>query len=81
MTETIGATRTDRPLLIGGRAVTGTQTEPVLFPYDGSEIGRVAVADDALVEQALETAAGRCRRKWLPCRPGGARRSSSRQRS
>ena len=57
MTETIGATRTDRPLLIGGRAVSGTQTEPVLFPYDGSEIGRVTVADDALVEQALETAA------------------------
>src|SRR5882672_9918342 len=57
MTETIDATRT-RPLLIGGRPVSGGQTEPVVFPYDGSEIGRVAVADEALVEQALETAAG-----------------------
>ena len=58
MTETIEATRTDRPLLIGGKPVSGRQTEPVLFPYDGSEIGRVAVADEAIVEQALETAAG-----------------------
>ena len=58
MTETIDATRTDRPLLIGGKPVSGGQTEPVIFPYDGSEIGRVAVADEAIVEQALETAAG-----------------------
>jgi acyl-CoA reductase-like NAD-dependent aldehyde dehydrogenase len=56
MTETIDATRTEKPLLIGGRRVAGGQTEPVLFPFDGSEIGRVAVADEALVEQALETA-------------------------
>ena len=58
MTETIDATVTERPLLIGGRPVSGGQTEPVIFPYDGSEIGRVAVADEAIVEQALETAAG-----------------------
>ena len=57
MTQTVDATRTERPLLIGGRPVTGGPTEPVFFPYDGSEIGRVGVADDALVEEALETAA------------------------
>lgn len=57
MTETIDARRTERPLLIGGKLVSGGQTEPVVFPYDGSEIGRVYVADEALAEQALETAA------------------------
>ena len=57
MTETIDTTRTERPLLIGGRPVAGGDTEPVLFPYDGSVVARVAVADEALVEQALETAA------------------------
>lgn len=47
----------DRPLLIGGRPIVSAHSEPVLFPYDGSEIGRVAVADEALAEEALETAA------------------------
>ena len=57
MVETIDVTQAVRPLLIGGRPVTGVQSEPVFFPYDGSEIGRVAVADDVLVEETLSTAA------------------------
>jgi glyceraldehyde-3-phosphate dehydrogenase (NADP+) len=58
VTEIVDATSTvERRLLIGGRSVGGGRVEPVTFPYDGREIGRVAVADEAHVEQALQTAA------------------------
>ena len=57
MTETIDALRTVHPLVIGGESVPAADAEPVLFPYDGREVGRVAVAGEVEVERALDTAA------------------------
>lgn len=47
-----------RPLLIGGAPVTTGDEATVTFPYDGSEVGVVSLADEAAVERALATAAG-----------------------
>ena len=56
MTET--AVRTEpRSLLLAGRPTTGAESAPVIFPYDGSEVARVWLADEAMVEQALASAA------------------------
>ena len=57
MTETSVAATQTRPLLLAGSPTTGTETLPVVFPYDGSEVARVWLADEAMVEQALASAA------------------------
>src|SRR5438105_3142007 len=46
-----------RPLLLAGNLVSSEESLPVVFPYDGSEAGRVCLADEAMVEHALESAA------------------------
>jgi acyl-CoA reductase-like NAD-dependent aldehyde dehydrogenase len=56
MTET--AVRTEpRSLLLAGKPTAGAESAPVIFPYDGSEAARVWLADEAMVEQALASAA------------------------
>ncbi len=45
-----------RPLLLAGQPTAGATSVPVIFPYDGSEFARVAMADEAQVEQALAAA-------------------------
>jgi acyl-CoA reductase-like NAD-dependent aldehyde dehydrogenase len=58
MTQTVHAVGTEaRPLLLAGRPVTSDETAPVVFPYDGTEAARVSLADEAVVEQALASAA------------------------
>ena len=57
MTETVAIGAQPRSLLIAGRATTSGESMPVVFPYDGSEAARVWLADDAMVEQALASAA------------------------
>ena len=42
-----------RPLLLAGSAVEGVEQVPVLFPYDGREVGSVWLAGDDQVEAAL----------------------------
>ena len=56
MTETVLAAES-RPLLLAGKPTTSSESLPVVFPYDGSEIARVSLAGEALVEQALASAA------------------------
>jgi len=57
MTETIEAAAVEaRPLLLAGTEVEGVETAPVVFPYDGSEIARVWLADEDLLERALASA-------------------------
>jgi acyl-CoA reductase-like NAD-dependent aldehyde dehydrogenase len=46
-----------RAFLIGGVETTGEQSQAVIFPYDGSEIGRVWLASEADIERALAGAA------------------------
>jgi len=46
-----------RPLLLAGEPVEGAEQVPVLFPFDGTEIGRVWLAGDEQVETALRSAA------------------------
>lgn len=56
MTET--AVRTEpRSLLLAGKPASSSESAPVVFPYDGSEAAYVWLADDAMVEQALASAA------------------------
>ena len=71
MTQTVDAVETEvRPLLLAGRPVTSVETAPVIFPYDGTEAARVSLADEAVVEQALASAArGRARRRRDPALP------------
>lgn len=45
-----------RPLLLAGTPSEGTGSVPVVFPYDGAEFARVAMAGEAQVEQALAAA-------------------------
>jgi acyl-CoA reductase-like NAD-dependent aldehyde dehydrogenase len=56
MTDTVVRTE-PRPLLLAGSALTTAETMPVFFPYDGSEVARVCLADETIVEQALASAA------------------------
>jgi glyceraldehyde-3-phosphate dehydrogenase (NADP+) len=56
MTQTTDVATEVRPLFLAGRPTTSSQSLPVVFPYDGSEIGRVALADEAIVEEALASA-------------------------
>ena len=46
-----------RAFLIQGVETTGEESQAVIFPYDGSEIGRVWLAGEADVERALAGAA------------------------
>lgn len=45
-----------RPLLLAGTPTEGRESAPVVFPYDGSEIARVWLADAELLERALRAA-------------------------
>jgi acyl-CoA reductase-like NAD-dependent aldehyde dehydrogenase len=45
------------PMLLAGVATEGTESLPVIFPYDGSEIARVWLADERQLEEALRSAA------------------------
>jgi acyl-CoA reductase-like NAD-dependent aldehyde dehydrogenase len=58
MTETLAVQAEPRSLLLAGRPTSGGESLPVVFPYDGSEVARVWLADEAIVEQALTSAAG-----------------------
>ena len=57
MTETVAVRTEPRSLLLAGRPTTSGESLPVVFPYDGSEVARVWLADEAMVEQALASAA------------------------
>jgi len=46
-----------QPLLLAGVPTEGSETEAVVFPYDGSEVARVWLAGEELLEQALAAAA------------------------
>lgn len=52
-TSSVNPATETRPLILLGEAVAGAESMPVLFPFDGSEIARVGLADEAQVEQAL----------------------------
>jgi acyl-CoA reductase-like NAD-dependent aldehyde dehydrogenase len=54
-TETIQAA--DHPLLIAGESVETGEWSEVRSPYDGDVVGRVAIADSALVDRAISAAA------------------------
>ncbi len=45
-----------RPVLLAGEHVTTADAQPVIYPYDGSQIGAVCLATDEIVERALATA-------------------------
>ena len=56
-----------RPFLIGGERCTSPRSAAVTFPYDGSIVGRVALADAAEIEDAVRTAqAGAAEMAALP---------------
>ena len=42
-----------QPLLLAGVPTEGSETAAVVFPYDGSEVARVWLAGEELLEQAL----------------------------
>ena len=57
MSKTPHATRTKtRPLLLAGESIETSERQPVLFPYNGREIGSVSMADEGVIEQALDVA-------------------------
>ncbi len=57
MTETIDIVHTEpRPFVLAGVPTEGRESAPVVFPYDGSEIARVWLADAEMLERALATA-------------------------
>jgi acyl-CoA reductase-like NAD-dependent aldehyde dehydrogenase len=45
------------PMLLAGVATEGAESLPVIFPYDGSEIARVWLADERQLDEALRSAA------------------------
>ncbi len=56
-----------RPFLIGGEWRTSPRSAGVAFPYDGSTVARVALADAAAIEDAVRTArAGAAEMAALP---------------
>ncbi len=58
MTETVDAVRADpQPMLLAGQPMEGSEGLPVTFPFDGSEVGSVWLADEGQLEQALASAA------------------------
>ena len=62
MTETIQAPTTTRPLLLAGTFTTSPSEQPVTYPYDGSTIATVALANDEIVDSALTRKSGMYRR-------------------
>ena len=56
-TTTIREAEGTHPMLLAGTAAEGGESMPVIFPYDGSEIARVWLADESQLEQALQSAA------------------------
>jgi acyl-CoA reductase-like NAD-dependent aldehyde dehydrogenase len=46
----------DHPLLVAGNWSEGVAWAEVRSPYDGTVVGRVAIADEALAKQAIEAA-------------------------
>ena len=46
-----------QPLLLAGVQTEGSETATVVFPYDGSEVARVWLAGEELLERALAAAA------------------------
>lgn len=58
MGQTVDAVRIDpRRVLLAGVPTTSSESAPVVFPYDGSEVARVWLADEAMVEEAVAAAA------------------------
>jgi glyceraldehyde-3-phosphate dehydrogenase (NADP+) len=58
MTETLDTVGLEpAPLLLAGEAAGGAESLPVVFPYDGSEIARVWLADEGQLETAVAAAA------------------------
>ena len=58
MSETVDAVRAEpQPMLLAGHPAESGESLPVTFPYDGSEVGRVWIADEGQLEQALAAAA------------------------
>ena len=67
MTATSAPTSTDtRPLLLAGTPTGSTDRQPVVYPYDGSEIGSVWLATEEIVERALAAAAADSELAALP---------------
>ena len=56
MTEAVAVGAEPRSLLLAGRPTTSGESLAVVFPFDGTEAGRVWLADEAMVEQALVSA-------------------------
>lgn len=56
MTQTIDVATQPRPLLLAGVPTTSSERQPVIYPFDGSEIASVWLADEEIVEQALASA-------------------------
>ena len=42
-----------RPLLLAGELIETSERQPISFPYNGSEIGSVSMADEGVIEKAL----------------------------
>jgi acyl-CoA reductase-like NAD-dependent aldehyde dehydrogenase len=58
MTETVSRAGAEvQPLILAGEFRDGAEVATVVFPYDGSEVARVALADESTVEAALTAAA------------------------
>jgi acyl-CoA reductase-like NAD-dependent aldehyde dehydrogenase len=57
MTETVAVGTEPRQLLIAGHPTASGESMAVVFPYEGREIARVWLADEAMVEHALASAA------------------------
>jgi glyceraldehyde-3-phosphate dehydrogenase (NADP+) len=67
VTATAAPTSTDtRPLLLAGTPTESTDRQPVVYPYDGSEIGSVWLATEEIVERALAAAAAESEVAALP---------------
>jgi acyl-CoA reductase-like NAD-dependent aldehyde dehydrogenase len=58
MTQALDRTEVRRrPLVLVGEPADGAETLPVTFPFDGSEVAQVALADAGQLERALSAAA------------------------
>jgi acyl-CoA reductase-like NAD-dependent aldehyde dehydrogenase len=63
-TETIQAA--DHELLVGGERISTDEWSEVSSPYDGTVVGRVALADEALVDRAISAAEDAVARSNFP---------------
>jgi acyl-CoA reductase-like NAD-dependent aldehyde dehydrogenase len=57
MSDTVAVGTEPRALLLAGSPTTSEESLGVVFPYDGSEAGRVWLADEAMIGRALSSAA------------------------